>query len=222
MPPQLGDDRQYIVFQTATVHDLAVTRQHHHPLRVYGEFVRRNLAPCYKYRRVFASRVPGWVPDDELAQDRFPLHSLGGARNLGPTDPEHTRAGTELARADYYPPLQRLEITDFSDRAIRAVLELCRHRGITVVLFLSPEGTAFRSWYPPTMLARIEEYCRDLSREFGAPLIDARDWLADDDFTDSHHVNAAGAARFTRRLNRDVLRPLVEERLSDPTTVAAR
>jgi len=36
---------------------------------------------------------------------------------------------------------------------------------------------------------------------------DARGWLPDDDFYDSHHMFAAGAEAFTDRLTREVIAP---------------
>jgi len=44
----------------------------------------------------------------------------------------------------------------------------------------------------------------------GLTLVDARTWLPDSDFMDLHHVLASGAERFTKRLEEEVLRPLVE------------
>jgi len=222
MPPQLGDEKQSILYSTANIRDLSITRRLHHPFQVYGDFVRRDLAPCYKYRRLFASRVPGWVPDAELEEDRFRLNPLGGWAKLSPPDPAQARLKTDKARTDYRPALQQLTVTDLSDRAMRELLRLCRHRGIAVVLILSPEGSEFRSWYSPEGLQRVEEYCRNLSRESGVPLVDTRRWLADDEFIDSHHVNVVGAEHFTLRLNQEVLTPLVQGRLATPLSVATK
>jgi hypothetical protein len=46
------------------------------------------------------------------------------------------------------------------------------------------------------------------------PVVDARTWLDDDDFTDSHHPLQRGAEKFTRRLGRELLEPLVQGRLA--------
>jgi hypothetical protein len=39
------------------------------------------------------------------------------------------------------------------------------------------------------------------------PLVDARDWVGEKDMLDSHHLLPRGAASFTRRLGREVIRP---------------
>ena len=49
------------------------------------------------------------------------------------------------------------------------------------------------------------------------PVVDARDWLADADFYDYHHVLHRGAKAYTDRLARGVLRPY----LAEPTPAGA-
>jgi hypothetical protein len=100
-----------------------------------------------------------------------------------------------------------------SDRAMRELLELCRGQGIAVALLLTPEGSAFQSWYSPEARRCVDDYCDALSREYGVPLIDGRDWLDDTAFADSHHVTLGGAAAFTLRLGREVLQPLIDGKL---------
>jgi hypothetical protein len=72
------------------------------------------------------------------------------------------------------------------------------------VLVLMPEGSEFRSWYPPSELPQIESFLGALQREYQVPLVDARTWIADDDFADSHHLLLPGAAQFTKRLGQEV------------------
>jgi hypothetical protein len=217
MPPQLGDAKQSIVYGAANYRDLSVTRHFHHPFQVYGDFLRRDWATSYRYRQLLAAgAVPGWVPAAEVEQGKPRLLPLGGPTDLPAPDPEYTRVSTEKARGDYQLSLRNFEIAGLSDRALREALRACKRRDVTVVLLLTPEGTAFRSWYPPGALETIDAYCRNLSREYGVPLVDARGWVADAEFIDSHHVNVAGAITFTERLNREVLTPLVEGRLSAP------
>jgi hypothetical protein len=46
-------------------------------------------------------------------------------------------------------------------------------------------------------------------REFGVAVVDARRWLADEEFEDGHHPLLAGQRAFTDRLYREVLVALV-------------
>jgi hypothetical protein len=217
MPSQLGDPGQRILLATANVKDLSVTRHYRNPLLVYGVFARGALVPCYKYRMFLAHEaIPGWVPSDDWAREQIPLGPLGGDfawHAVSNADAEYVRRATQSAHDSYKPALQALRLVDLSDRATHDLLDLCRRRGIPVVLVLSPEGPLFQSWYSPEARALVDGYCAAVSREYGAPLIDARDWLDEADFLDSHHVATRGAEKFTRRLGREVLQPLVEGKL---------
>lgn len=104
------------------------------------------------------------------------------------------------------PAAQEMKVPPGADRAIRDTLQRCRDRGIAAVLLLAPEGRAFRKLYDPDRLRQFESYLAEVAREHGARLIDARDWLTDDDFADSHHPLRRGAVKFTERLVREVAR----------------
>jgi hypothetical protein len=217
MPSQLGDDNQTVVISTASASDLSVTRRYRNPWQVYGYFVRNQLVPCYKHRMYLAHHaVPAWVPPADWEKNDIPLGALGGDyawQAVANTTPDEVRLRTERARVGYFPTLQNLRVVDMSDRAMRELLELCRGQGIAVALLLTPEGSAFQNWYSPEARRCVDDYCDAVSREYGVPLIDGRDWLDDTAFADSHHVTLAGAEAFTQRLGREVLQPLIEGKL---------
>ncbi len=75
------------------------------------------------------------------------------------------------------------------------------------MLLLMPEGTEFQSWYHPAARAEIDTYLACLNREYEVPLVDARSWLPDTAFFDSHHLHGDGATAFTQRFAREVLEP---------------
>ncbi|HTU23678.1 MAG TPA: hypothetical protein VMG10_36915 [Gemmataceae bacterium] len=116
----------------------------------------------------------------------------------------------ELARMTYQHDLCTLRITSMQDRALRDLLALCRQQGIPTVLYLMPEGSIFRGWYPPSTLARLDEYLARLSRDYGVPIVNARTWMPDKYFGDSHHLYRRGAALFTQRFGTEVLARLVQ------------
>jgi hypothetical protein len=70
-----------------------------------------------------------------------------------------------------------------------------------------PEGDEFRKCYPPTVLANVDDYLNRLRRQNLVPVIDARLWLAEPAFLDSHHLFPHGATQFTARLGREILAP---------------
>jgi hypothetical protein len=90
-----------------------------------------------------------------------------------------------------------------SRRAYAELLTLCRAENIKATLLLMPD--AFLADYDRAGLARMEAYYRELSEEFGAPLVDARHWLTSADFVEGVHTTHAGASALTERFGREVL-----------------
>jgi hypothetical protein len=96
--------------------------------------------------------------------------------------------------------LQLSQVANYPAQALRASLSLCRERGVQAALVLMPEGTDFRAWYPPATSAALARFLDDVGAEFGVTLIDAREWLADDAFSDAHHHLPSGGTEFSRLL----------------------
>jgi len=77
-------------------------------------------------------------------------------------------------------------------------------------VILPPEGSEFRSWYPPEVEAGLAEFLERVRREFGVVTVDARGWLSDEAFADSHHVTRSWAGVYTGRLVKEVIVPALE------------
>ena len=90
-------------------------------------------------------------------------------------------------------------------------LELCRAHGLKAALVLMPEGSAFRARYNPKVWRQIKDFLDALSRTYDAPLINAREWIEDDGFFDSHHLIIPGAITLARRLSREGVLPLLQD-----------
>lgn len=214
MPPFLADEGTSILTTRTEVRDLFVLHGYLPPGKLFGRFLRTRLNSWYKFRRTLCRHfLPMWAPDYDDEERAHHIGPLGGS-NLRivetAIDPAEAAHRTACAHGTYYPPLQGFRITDQADRAMREVLELTRRHGIRVALLLSPEGSTFRGWYPPEARARLDAYLRDLSGTYNVPVIDARCWLDDADFIDSHHVLMRGSEKFTHRLAADGLQPLME------------
>lgn len=212
MPPQLDDASQNIVADSAGPDDLPTVIRCRGWKIALGRFVRPRLIPTYRDRAFLLGRIAsGWLPSGCVPPDRqVKLAPLGGDFHwnaLAGLTPVEVQQRTASAKANYQPHLQTLEVRRLSDRTWRELLSLCRDQRISVVLIMSPEGKQFQSWYSPEARARVDRYADRLHREFGVPVVDARNWLADDDFSDSHHVLLRGARAFTERLGREVLAP---------------
>jgi hypothetical protein len=183
------------------------------------------LAPWYGHRfsimNHYASEFLPW----RLRLDCWKALDDWGWSDLGldtdePEKEKETRA-LQLARDTYEKELKDFQIEAVQNRALREMLALCRREGIPTILYLMPEGSIFRSWYVPPTRARIEDYLTHLSEEFNVPIVDARNWIADEYFGDSHHLYRLGATIFTRRFGEEVLPSLLAGKLDQIRPILA-
>jgi hypothetical protein len=91
---------------------------------------------------------------------------------------------------------------------MRDLLECCRREEIPVALVITPESTVFRSWYSSSCRVETSDLLAELRAKYGVEVIDATEWLDDEDFTDGHHVAESGARKFTARFLVEVQRIL--------------
>jgi hypothetical protein len=183
------------------------------------------LAPFFTSRFILLSEwAPAWLPMGSRQEWKWREVDEHGWLPCQPShvDPEQRRRRAEWNR-DYYAVLLRhFAFSPVSDQALRELFALCRDENIRVALFLMPEGSEFRSWYPPALCEWIEAYTAELTREYQVPVIDTRAWAADADFVDSSHLVPAAAAAFTNRFGREVLQPVLLGRVPGvpPATTA--
>jgi hypothetical protein len=192
-----------------------------HYQRDYAYWRRHQLAPCYTQRFYLLSlAAPAWVPATGRTDGWWEyMDRTGWMTRRESLSPAEYRFALDYARREVTPVLQQFRISAAPDRALRELLGLCRHERIAPILVLMPEGTDYRSWYPPAVRAVLDAYLTQLSRDYDVPLVDARSWVSDDCFADSHHLLARGADTFTERLGREVLRPIMARRGSDQNIV---
>jgi hypothetical protein len=178
--------------------------------------LRRNwledwLTPCHAHRYAIVSRLlPQMLPIGlRLEGDRDVDASGWQLHNHHPVSAEERRQGLQRAWNDFGAALAKFELCTATCRAQRDLLVRCREERIAAAIVWMPEGQRFQSWYPPAAEREIRRRLASLCEEFEVPLIDARDWIAEDGFLDSHHMRYAGAVQFTERLEREFLAPLL-------------
>jgi hypothetical protein len=167
--------------------------------------------PCYTHRiNILRSVLPDLLDRDERiislrtdASGWFPF----GSKDL-PADVR--RRSIRHERESYGPPLADFCITPQAVAAMLELLEVCRAEGLRTALFVMPEAREFRSWYPPAVWPEVERFLGGLGNYYGFPVISAREWMADDDFVDSHHLAPRTAPMFSERFGREVIAPLLE------------
>jgi hypothetical protein len=226
-PTCMSHEKYSMPATMASAADAVLLPRYFNPWLVWSVYLRGRTNPWYTRRVDLLRRyLPRWSTLAD-ATDVVSLEPLGGDRRwMAVTEftPEETRRRTDFVRTIYFSDLQHYHVDAACDRATHDLLDLCRRERIQVVLMLTPEGSEFRGWYSPETHAHVQQYVAELSHQYGVPVVDAREWSADDDFQDSHHLLKKGAVQFTRRLGRDVLQPLVAGRLgeNDDNDVALR
>ena len=171
------------------------------PRRPLERWVSARVLPSQRHSAELAGQLgvdryrPGFGPlPPDFAMDGHGWHPWADE----PT-PEQRRDWTALAHRQYDVFYRDFRLAAGPARALHDALALCRAEGIRVALVLMPEATAFRSLYVPTVWTEFERFLTDVRQQFAVPLIDARDWVPDDGFTDGHHLHPEGATRFTKR-----------------------
>ncbi len=192
-----------------------VIRHGYRPGEVHERWWKSVLVPAYTLRFQVMSRLaPSWIP----WQLRFDWSRGADECGWGTTVTQSIAAddrakGVARARAEYAPVLATLRPGGPAARALEELLAVCRDRGVAVRLVLMPEGSPFRTFYGPGVNDRLLAFLNDLTDRAGLPrATDARGWLPDDAFYDSHHMFAAGAEAFTDRLTREVIAPALKSR----------
>jgi hypothetical protein len=129
----------------------------------------------------------------------------------GGPDPEKAREGIAAAKKTFGPMLDNFRLSPRFLGVICQTIELAQQEGVAVALVVMPEGPTFRGWYPPGAWKQITGALEELSRACAVPYLDFRNELEEGDFSDSHHLHAAGAARFTHRIAQRIA-PLLRRR----------
>src|SRR5579875_2555009 len=119
------------------------------------------------------------------------------------------------------PLLQPVRIDPRSDAALRELLSECRQRNIKVALMLLPEPSWTRGWYTAEAHAVVCAYLSRLHHDYPVPIVDARAWVSDDDFSDSSHMAKKGVPAFSERLGREVVQPLIDDKPLSPAVLFA-
>jgi hypothetical protein len=199
----------WVFGERLTYRELDTAARFGFPEEVRSQWRAATFNPWYTLRFQLLSRVvQSWVPwqlrydwsrgSDESGWGTYPRNDI---------TPQELAEGHKRAYLEYAPVLSDLRPGGHAGAALLELLSECQSRGVLVKLVLMPESAIFQSWYPPHVRKRLDEYLRKVCIESGCTLIDARNWVADDAFTDGHHLLRSGAEAFADRLADEVLLP---------------
>lgn len=211
VPPLLGASGQSTVATLAEAEDLPLMARYVNRWKLAGYYAWARLTTCFTHRDACLRSLVPWCMARPPVWDAIPLDDLGGTTSWldFQTGAQDVARRTAVVRSEYFPGLQRFHIAEAPDRAMRETLDLCRKAHVAATILLAPESSAFRSWYSKDAELQLRRYCEQLSRDYDIALVDSRHWLPDDAFMDGHHVFPEAAERFTLRLGREALEPLV-------------
>jgi hypothetical protein len=183
--------------------DLGLLR-HYHSRAAWLEksWARSLLLPCYAQRLAILGRLgSNWLPTGSLSAVLAPMDRFGW-QPLADIDLDAEWQSRLSARVmeQYRSVFEDFRLGAGPSRALADLLVWCRAEDIAVALVRMPEATAFRRQCPPGMEAAVQNLLTRLAHQHGARLIDARDWVDDAGFYDTHHLLPAGATLFSDRL----------------------
>ena len=176
------------------------------PLRTYRDMLLslyvQSLLPNEKLRE-FEQRIVDSLPEDRGGWFPLPWEL---------TTPAEKHQALLDGDDKIKPLLQPLCIDPRSDSALRELLAECRQRDIKVALILLPEPSWTRGFYTQQTHAIVRDYLTRLRQDHPVPIVDARAWAADEDFSDSTHMGKKGVPTFSERLGREVVQPLIDDK----------
>lgn len=158
--------------------------------------------PCHTHRFPLQRLLwPALLPNDRYGHllARFDADGCNRLR-LEAITAERRSEALCRAKDEYDDILQDYRIGGATSRALDELLAECGRAGIATALVVMPEGPTFQSWYPAGGLEQVADYVRRLGDRHQAAVIDARDWLGEGSFLDSHHLLSPGAEQFSGRL----------------------
>ncbi len=215
MPALMTSRFERFFYTSVTASELCDLARYISGRRAVGFYARLRLLPGYKNRTgLLRALAPTWVlPSGADDDPEETIDELGGeGKRIKPwihdADRRAAEARTIAGLADV---MANFTIDPGADRALRDLLRVCHESGTGAVIVWTPESTAFRAAYPSEAMTTLNAYTAELTREFGVRVVDARQWLPDDQFQDGHHPILKGQRTFTARLHREVLVPLVAD-----------
>jgi hypothetical protein len=181
--------------------------------RCLGNWALGRLLPVYRHQAELRELVDNLLVGQPRLTPPAAISAHGWWPHYLRISPEEQQVMTDLARRQYAEALAQPQLAPEPLKALEELLELCRREQLAVALVLMPEGSDFRALHQPQARAPFEALLRRLEQDWQVPIVDARCWVQDSGFWDTHHLLPTGARAFTRRFGRESIRPLLQARL---------
>jgi hypothetical protein len=208
-PPVMRQDGRYDeqdrIDRRLRYDDLPVVRGYFpDPARAERLMLETRANPIYANRDRWTVRaVPTWLAPHLRADITWrgldPWGYLPGP-DVKPHDAATRQTFLDHYRDDFRKRFDGFTVHANSDRALREAAAVARANGAQVGFLFLPESSEVRGWYTPDAETAGRSHLAALARDLGAPVIDAREWMADNLLADGHHLSRVGATAFTARL----------------------
>jgi hypothetical protein len=191
-------------------HEVRLVQRYAADAQRWQHWLQALLVPAYGHRLAMLNYLAQFlVPFDDRMKVWHSMDEHGWVKQED-YEPERHRQALERMRRFMGPRLATYKPGEPSMQALVELLDLLQKEHVPALLLLMPEGPQLRSLYAPGSDTGLIEQFAALGRKYGIPFVRARDWLAEDQFVDSHHATWKGAEVLTDRLGREVLAPLLD------------
>ncbi len=178
---------------------------------LFKQWLGKQFVPLYANRStILENLAPRWMVPPPTPDHRCQnLDTLGWWSPRTSVSPEERQVLSERYSKHYGKRLRSYHTAENPDHALRAMLSLCRREKIRATVVILPEANDFREVYARETTEKAGAYLDIIRREFDVNVVDARTWVADEDFMDGHHLLPSGALVFSKRLESQVVQPLM-------------
>lgn len=177
------------------------------------EYMRSWLAatgnPMAGFRFHVLNRVkPRWMPPN-VARRHPSARVNHGYRpaHFAQVSEDKRQRGLDVTAELFQGRLANVHFTGSAAQAFRDTVDLCRQHQIAVGIFVPPEATTMRGWYPPELNVRLAAFLQELGSH-GCWVADLRAALPDDAFHDGHHAVRDFAPAYTNAVVERVVLPV--------------
>lgn len=215
-PPRFAS-RDGVPDEASLLHGDRLSRPEVRLVRGYGfkevvetEYWEANLNPWFGFRfQMLGVLKPRWLPPGVVRHEARAAADQGWQQpHFVQHHPAHFRAAVEQNRPLLYRPMQEAVFDGPPANALRALVRSATAGGSSVAVWVTPEGSLIRQWYPERVDRELAAFLAEL-RETGAVAKDGRAWLPDEAFSDGHHAVRSWADEYTRTVTREVVLPAV-------------
>jgi hypothetical protein len=172
------------------------------------------VVPAYTFRGdLLRGLCPAWVASRSEHRNWQGFDHYGWRPSSRTVTPAQRWEYTQRAWHEHGVALRPYRVKPLPDRLLRDLVTAVRAAGAEPVLYLMPEGSEYRSWYAGEPDLALTRYLLEFATQHAVAVVDARIWMADGDFFDSHHLLRPAAEAFSRRFGEEVILPrLIEPR----------